>query len=75
MLPKARSMSAPTAKPKARKSAKRRAPKRSAPRVSTKTFRDGSAVILDEHGVIIGLIEARTRYRVRRRAKPKRSAD
>lgn len=42
------------------------------PRVQT--FRDGSAVILDEHGGIIGIIEARPRYRVRRNQKAGRPA-
>ena len=32
-------------------------------------FADGSAVILDQHGGIIGLIEARTPYRVRKCVK------
>jgi hypothetical protein len=67
-------MNAKAAKPTGRKSKRRRARKRAAPRTMTKTFRDGSAVILDPRGGIIGLIEARTPYRVRRRTKPKRAS-
>lgn len=61
-------MKTKAAKQKARKPAKHRWPKLAAPRMRTKTFRDGSAVILDQNGGIIGLIEARTPYRVRKRA-------
>lgn len=47
---------------------------RAAPRARVQTFRDGSAVILDEHGGIMGMIEARPRYRVQRSQKAGRPA-
>jgi len=56
-------MSAKKAKPNARTPTDRRAYRVKVRRVTTKTFRDGSAVILDGHDGIIGLIEARPRYR------------
>ena len=45
------------------------------PRVRTKTFKEGSTVILDQQGGIIGMIEARTPYHVRRRAETRRLAN
>lgn len=66
-------MNAEAAKPTGRKSAARRAPRRAAPRIRTQTFQDGSAVVLDRQGGTTMLIEARTSYRVWRRAKRKRA--
>ncbi len=62
-------MNTKSVKPSGRKAKARRAPTLAAPRRRTKTFRDGSALILDQHGGTIGLIEARTPYRVRQGAK------
>lgn len=62
-------MKTKAAKRNARKPTKHPWPKLAAPRVRTKTFRDGSALILDQHGGTFGLIEARTPYRVRKGAK------
>ena len=64
-------MNTTKAKRNPRKPTKRRWPRPAAPRLRTKTFKDGSAVILDQRGGIIGLIEARMPYRVRRRAQPR----
>ena len=50
---------------------RRRAERRRRPtmrRARLKAFSDGSALILDERGRTIGLIEARTPYRVRKSA-------
>lgn len=56
--------------PKKPSRAKRQTLRRAArrrPGLRTRIFRDGSAVILNPNGSIIGLIEARAPYRVRRR--------
>jgi hypothetical protein len=67
-------MSTKPAKPGGRKAKARRVPKPAAPRSRIKTFRDGSAVILDQHGDVVGWIEARTRYRVRQGDKSRPQA-
>jgi hypothetical protein len=54
------------AKPSERKPKARHAPGPVKLRTRVKTFHDGSALILDTHGGIIGLIEAQPRYRVRK---------
>jgi hypothetical protein len=67
-------MNSKRAKPNGRKSKDPYAPKPAASRTRTKTFQDGSALILDERGGTIGLIEARQRYRVGKRANSERLA-
>jgi len=57
------------AKTSRRKPSARRAPRTGALGPKAKNFQDGSALILDVHGGTIGLIEARTPYQVRKRAR------
>ena len=63
-------MSAKLSQRNRRKATARRWPK-PVVRGLTMMFADGSALILDGHAGIIGLIEARTPYRVWKRTKPR----